>query len=163
MDGAQFVTVDAGNVAQYGFFCQKSRRKSPGYRQKLEWLQERLAEGLRIHIAYENGHQVGFIEYIPGELAWRAVRAGGYMVIHCLWGIGRSKGQGIGSRLVGMCLEAAREKGLSARAVELRDCRQVQETAPCAYGVFGRVYDGRLLTYRPLGKDNVLDLLEREA
>jgi len=39
----EIVTVDATNVAQYGFFCYKSMPKSPGYQQKLSWLNQRFA------------------------------------------------------------------------------------------------------------------------
>lgn len=35
----------------------------------------------------------GFIEYLPGEHAWRAVHADGYLFIHCLWVVGKSKGK----------------------------------------------------------------------
>jgi ribosomal protein S18 acetylase RimI-like enzyme len=253
MSDVEIVTVDAGNVAELGFFCYKSKRKTEGYRDKLRWLQKRFAEGLRIHIVYERGHQVGFIEYVPGDFAWRAVHAPDYLVIHCLWVIGRSKGKGFGSRLVDMCLEeaqrmgrhgvavvassrpwlprpelflrkgfervdrappafellaqrlgdfplprfpqdweqrlvrygpgltvvrsgqcpylyaaaraaleAAQELGLTACIVELKDCREAQDLAPSAYGVFNLVYNGKLLAYRPLGKNDVRELLERE-
>jgi hypothetical protein len=36
--------------------------------------------------------ECSFIEYIPGEQAWRAVHADGYLLIHCLWVVGKSKG-----------------------------------------------------------------------
>jgi L-amino acid N-acyltransferase YncA len=104
----EIISVDAGNVAEHGFFCFKSKRKSEGYRRKLEWLKERFSEGAKIKIVYENRRQVGFIEYLPGEFAWRAVRAADYMVIHCLWVVGRGKKKGYGSRLVNECIEDAR-------------------------------------------------------
>jgi GNAT superfamily N-acetyltransferase len=104
----EIVSVDAANVAEHGFFCFKSKHKSEGYRRKLDWLTRRFSEGMRLKIVYEDGRQVGFIEYIPGEFAWRAVRADGYLVIHCLWVVGRGKKKGYGSRLLNACVEDAR-------------------------------------------------------
>jgi len=112
----EIVTVDATNVDQYGFFCYKSKPKSEGYQRKLDWLKQRFSEGMRIRILYEKGRSVGFIEYVPGEFAWRAVEAEGYMVIHCLWVVGRAKGKGYGSRLLNECIEDAakmREHGVA--------------------------------------------------
>jgi GNAT superfamily N-acetyltransferase len=110
-NGVEIITVDAGNVAKQGFFCYKSKRKTEGFRRKLDWVEQRLAEGMRVKIVQEGARQVGFIEYIPGEYAWRAVEAPGYMVIHCLWVVGRAKKKGYGSRLLEACVEDAREMG----------------------------------------------------
>ena len=107
----EIVSVDATNVAEYGFFCYKSRRKSEGYRRKLNWLEQRFSEGMKIKIVYENGRSVGFIEYMPGEFAWRAVNASGYLVIHCVWVVGRAKGKGYGARLLNECTADARKMG----------------------------------------------------
>lgn len=49
----EIVSVDAANVEEYGFFCYKSKPKSVGYGQKLDWLRQRFAEGMRIRILYE--------------------------------------------------------------------------------------------------------------
>jgi GNAT superfamily N-acetyltransferase len=107
----EIVGVDATNVAEHGFFCYKSKPKSEGYRRKLDWLGQRFSEGMKIRIAHEDGRSVGFIEYIPGEFAWRAVKAKDYMVIHCLWVVGRAKGKGYGGRLLEECIEDARKMG----------------------------------------------------
>jgi len=105
-------TVNASNVDESGFFCYMSKRKAPGYTQKCEWLAARFSEGLKIHMIHEiGGRTVGFIEYIPGEFAWRAVHAPGYLVIHCLWVVGRGKGKGYGARLLQICLDEARAQG----------------------------------------------------
>lgn len=181
---------------------------------------------------------MGFIEYIPGEYTWRAVYAPGYLVIHCLWVVGKGKGKGYGTRLLQACLDEARdqgkrgvvmvtssgtwlagkelfisngfteldqapppfqllvhrfdtapdptfpddwparqaafgpgltvvrtpqcpyvenathdfmqfaaEKGIPTRVVELTTAQEVQEQAPCPYGIFSVVYDGRLFSY----------------
>jgi GNAT superfamily N-acetyltransferase len=104
-------TIDASNLDRLGFFCYKSKRKSAGYAAKLAWVRARLAEGMRLHILYEDGVSKGFIEYIPGEFAWRAVHAEGYLFIHCMWVVGEAKGMGYGTRLLRRCIQDAREGG----------------------------------------------------
>jgi L-amino acid N-acyltransferase YncA len=113
----EIVTVGADNVDEERFFCYKSKPKSGGYRRKLAWLRERFAEGMRIKIVYEGERSVGFIEYIPGEYAWRAVEAAGYMVVHCLWVVGKGKKKGHGSRLLEVCVQDARERGMAGVAM----------------------------------------------
>jgi ribosomal protein S18 acetylase RimI-like enzyme len=107
----RIVTVDADNVAQEGFFCYKSKKKTEGYRHKLAWLDGCFQGGMQIKILYEGKRSVGFVEYLPGEHAWRAVRAEGYLLVHCLWVVGKGKGKGYGSRLVNACLDDARALG----------------------------------------------------
>ncbi len=234
----EIVTVDATNVEKHGFFCYRSKPKTPGYRQKLDWLRQRFAEGLSIKIVTQNGYMVGFVEVTPGEHAWRVVQAADYMVIHCLWVVGQAKDKGYGSRLLDACLEdaqragrhgvamvtshgywlagsklllkngfevvdqappsfellvkrfdaaplpafpadwdarlarygsgltvvyanqcpyidnaiqviaaSAAERGMKPRVVKLESSQQVQDAAPSAYGVFGLVHNGKLLTY----------------
>jgi GNAT superfamily N-acetyltransferase len=236
--GIEIVTIEPGNVGQNGFFCYKSKPKSAGYKQKLDWLAPRFGEGVRLKLLYHGGRSAGFIEYAPAESAWRAVIAPGYMVIHCLWVVGQAKEHGYASLLLKACLEEAQQagchgvvmvssrdtwlagsslflkngfeiidhappsfellvrrfgptpepafptnweerlnrlgpgltvvyaeqcpymdlvvnhmltkaaaRGLSAQTLRLESSRQVQEMAPSAYGVFGLVYNGRLLTY----------------
>jgi L-amino acid N-acyltransferase YncA len=108
----EIVPVDADNVEDRGFFCYMSKRKAPGYLQKRAWLEQRFSEGLKIKILHvTGGRDTGFIEYIPGEYAWRAVHAPGYLVIHCLWVVGRGKGRGYGTQLLQSCLQDARDQG----------------------------------------------------
>lgn len=108
-DKAKIVSVGADNVDEEGFFCYKSKPKSAGYQQKLAWLKQRFAEGMRIKILYEGQRSVGFVEYIPGEFAWRAVEAPDYLLIHCIWVVGKGKKKGYGSRLLDECVEDARK------------------------------------------------------
>jgi GNAT superfamily N-acetyltransferase len=112
---AKLIEVTAGNVAETGFFCYMSKPKSAGYQRKLNWLKARFAEGMRIKM-FELP-QRGFIEYLPGEYAWRTVNANGYMFIHCLWVVGKSKGQGLGGRLLKECIKDAREAGMHGVAM----------------------------------------------
>ena len=80
----RIVTVDETSVDDLGFFCYKSKKRTEGYRLKLEWLRSHLSEDMRIKIIHEGKRSVGFIEYLPGEFGWRAVDAQGCMLIHCL-------------------------------------------------------------------------------
>ena len=109
------VDVTAENVDRTGFFCLQSRRKAEGYRRKLAWLKQRFDEGMRIRMLGGGGR--GFIEYIPGEYAWRSVEATGFMLIHCIWVVGQSKGQGGGKQLLEACIEDARRAGMSGVAM----------------------------------------------
>ncbi len=238
------IDVNPSNLERAGFFCYMSKPKSPGYQSKQAWLENRFSEGLKLKILHERGgRKTAFIEYIPGEYAWRAVHAPGYLVIHCLWVVGKSKGKGYGKQLLQACLDDARvqgkqgvaivttdatwlpkkkfflangfveidqappcfqllvyrfddtpmpsfphdwesrlaafgagltvvrtsqcpyienaaasilqlaaEAGIPARQVEQRTAQEVQAQAPCAYGVFGVVLDGKLLSYIYLAK-----------
>ncbi|HSA94459.1 MAG TPA: GNAT family N-acetyltransferase [Acidobacteriota bacterium] len=112
---AVIIDVDLSNVEETGFFCYMSKRTSEGYRRKLDWVKARLGEGMRIKMLQLP--ERGFIEYVPGEKAWRAVRANGWMVIQCLWVVGKSKGRGLGGRLVEACVEEARKAGRLGVAV----------------------------------------------
>lgn len=109
------VNVDRTNVDQTGFFCFMSKRKSEGYLRKLSWVKARLGEGMCIKML--ELPERGFIEYIPGEHAWRAINAKGWMVIHCLWVVGRSKGKGLGGLLVDECIKDARKAGMAGVAM----------------------------------------------
>lgn len=102
------VEVDRENVSERGFFCYMSKRKSEGYRRKLKWLGNRFDEGLKIKMLDLRQGGRGFIEYIPGEFAWRAVDAEGYMFVHCIWVAGKSKGKGYATLLLNECMKDAR-------------------------------------------------------
>ena len=111
------LSVDESNLEELGFFCYKSKRDTPGYVKKLSWVRGRLAEGMGLQIILENGVSKGFIEYIPGDYAWRAVQANGYMFIHCMWVVGRAKGKGYGSRLLEQCIRDSKKAGFHGVAM----------------------------------------------
>lgn len=116
---ANIISVTREEVDKTGFFCFMSKKKAPGYGKKMLWLKARLAEGMRIKIL--ELPERGFIEYIPGELAWRAVQAADYMFIHCLWVVGKSKGKGFGKILLDQCIEDARSAGMAGVAMLTSD------------------------------------------
>jgi hypothetical protein len=109
------IDVNASNVSETGYFCYMSKKKSEGYRRKLAWLKQRFAEGLRIKMLGQG--QRGFIEYIPGEYAWRTVNAKGYMLIHCLWVVGKSKGNGYAGLLLNECIKDAQKSKMKGVAI----------------------------------------------
>lgn len=109
------VDVNAGNADQTGFFCYMSKRKAPGFGLKAAWLMNRFAEGLRIKML--ELPERGFIEYLPAEYACRAMEAKGFMAIHCLWVVGRSKGKGYGRILLDACCREARKAGMKGVAM----------------------------------------------
>jgi len=101
---------EAGQAAEQGLLCYKSKRDSVGYQRKLAWLEQRFEEGPEIRIIREDDRSVGFIEDTPGEFAWRPVHAPGFLFIHCVWVVGRAKERGYGSHLLNACLEDARAR-----------------------------------------------------
>lgn len=108
MNTVEIVSLSESNLERVQMFCGHSPTYRKGYRAKQEWMQARLREGMRYLLLQVNGYNAGMVEYIPGEHAWRGLQAEGYLVIHCLWVIGRNRGHGYGRQLLDACLEDAR-------------------------------------------------------
>ena len=89
----RIVDVNEANIDEYDVFCYKSKKNTDGYRNKIRWVKERFKEGLRLKLLLVKERKGftsrGFIEYIPGEHTWRGIDAKGYMVIHCIWVVGK--------------------------------------------------------------------------
>lgn len=113
----RLIDVTLDTVDRTGFFCLMSRRKAPGYQQKLAWLRARFAEGLTIKLLDLADGGRGFIEYLPGAHAWRPVYADDYMFVHCLWVVGQSRGKGYSQILLDACLADAQHAGLAGVAM----------------------------------------------
>jgi GNAT superfamily N-acetyltransferase len=117
----KIVDLNETNIDDYGAFCLQSKKNTKGYKDKFEWIKKRFKEGLCLKLLLINegakrGFRArGFIEYIPGENAWRGVNAKGYMFIHCIWVVGKNKGHGYGTKLLQLCLNDA--KGMNGVAV----------------------------------------------
>lgn len=117
----KIVNVNKANIDEYGAFCQQSKKNTKGYKDKFEWIKKRFKEGLRLKLLLINegakrGFRArGFIKYIPSEYSWRSIDAKGYMVIHCIWLVGKNKGHGYGTKLLQECLDDA--KGMNGVAV----------------------------------------------
>lgn len=107
---AGIITVTADNVEQYGFFCKMSARKSTAWQAKRDWLMARFDEGLQLRMLGEG--ERGFIEFMPGAKCWRAIDdAEDYVVIHCLWVVGKSRGKRYARELIAEAETWARENG----------------------------------------------------
>lgn len=57
-------------------------------------------------------------------------------------------------------LNAANAMGIPAQSVELKSSWEARSLSPSAYGVFGVVYNGHLLSYRPMGGKTLRVILE---
>jgi hypothetical protein len=51
---------------------------------------------------------------------------------------------------------AADELDVTSKTIEFETAEQVRESSPSAYGLFSIVYDGKLLSYHPLGTKDIL-------
>jgi len=80
-------------------------------------------QGIRAKYALDSDHQpLAYIEYLPGEYAWRGVNAHGYMFVHCIWTFSkRAQNKGAASALLNDCLQDAKMAGLKGVAVLARD------------------------------------------
>lgn len=111
MDEPHVEILDLGpeEMEEAALFCVYDNRGKfyDGVQQKTAWARERYAEGLHIKLLRVDGVKAGFIEYLPGECAWRPVQAGDYTFIHCIWVRGRYKGHGYGHLLLQRYLEEA--------------------------------------------------------
>lgn len=111
--GVVLETVGPDNLATCGIGCV-GNPKHVGFASKVGWLQERFAEGLRYLLFRDaRGRPLAFLEYVPGEYAWRPVEAAGWLFVHCLWVYppGQKIG-GLGLRLIQACVEEARRAGV---------------------------------------------------
>jgi GNAT superfamily N-acetyltransferase len=118
----RIVTVNADNVDDFGLYCSRSKSKEMGYKKKLAWIKQRFGEGLeyRVLLVDEGKKDMayrGMIEFMLGDKCWRGIDAPNYMVIHCIWVIGRHKNRGYGTKLLHECINSAREKKMDGVAV----------------------------------------------
>jgi len=136
--------------------CGISNPAHPGRLRKIGWLKQHFKKGLRAKILLApDGRQCGYIEYLPGEYAWRGVDAAGYLFIHCIWTHFRKyQGLGLAKEVVEACVKEARENGMKGVAVVARDgpwlagpelflaCGfEVAETAPPDYRLLVRKFN----------------------
>jgi len=103
--------------------CGIKSRTHPGRHQKLCWLQANTKFGLRTKtLVAPDGKPGGYMEYLPGEFAWRGVEAAGYMFIHCIWIYSKQyRRNGWGSLMIEACLNDAKSAGMSGVSVMVRE------------------------------------------
>lgn len=101
-------TVTPENISETGIFCIKDKN-SNGYKQKAEWFKLKINSGLQIKIATdEQKKQLGFIEFIPSELAWRPLKAKNYLFVQCIGLFAKdARNKNIGSALLQECEKEA--------------------------------------------------------
>ena len=109
-DRINIIDVTTDNIEEIGIYCIKDK-KLPGYNKKVEWFKSKINKGLRIKIAIDTeGKQLGFIEFIPSELAWRPINAKNYYFIQCIaLFVKEAKNKKIGTILIKQCEQEARE------------------------------------------------------
>jgi ribosomal protein S18 acetylase RimI-like enzyme len=112
----KIIDINEKNLNEYGLLCKKSQKKEEGYQNKVKWIKERFKEGLKykLLLVKEGARETsrGFIEYIPGEYNWRGIQADAWMVIHCIWVIGKHKNKGYASKLLEECIKDAKEANM---------------------------------------------------
>ena len=121
MNDLKIIETTPENVHEFGM-CGYKNLKMEGYRRKIEWTKERFKEGMKYKVLYsEEKGAVGAIEYIPGEFAWRPVKAKDYMFIHCIFIVPKAiKGKGSGQMLLDSCIDDAKKQNMLGTAVVTR-------------------------------------------
>jgi hypothetical protein len=113
----KFLQVTSENVTEVGLFCIRNP-KYPGFKLKANWLEKGMADGLKLMLLQVDDETVGFIEYVPGEFAWRPVSAKKFMFIHCLWVFPKKNlNKGYASMLINHCVEESKNAGLDGVCV----------------------------------------------
>ena len=102
--------------------CGIKNTEHEGHIAKTKWLKTYLKKGLKAKVLLtEKDIQAGYIEYLPGQYAWRGVKADGYMFIHCLWTFFKKyQRQGRGKRLIQACIDDAKKAKMDGVAVMTR-------------------------------------------
>ncbi len=105
----KIVDVTPENISQETVFCIKDI-SSEGFRCKQEWYLDRYREGLRLSIMKNvEGKMIGFIEFVPADMAWRPVMAKDFVLIHCMYIYpNKYKNLGLGSQLIEYVEDRAR-------------------------------------------------------
>jgi len=102
--------------------CGVQNNQHEGRQAKIKWHRAQVKKGLRAKIlSAEADPQFGYMEYIPGQYAWRGVNAKEYMVIHCIWTHYRKyQHKGYAKLLVDDCIRDARNSKMKGVAVVAR-------------------------------------------
>ncbi len=147
MKDLQIINIDIKNIDKHGCYCLMNR-KQIGYSKKIDWLKERLQEGLKVKMLHsEKDGYIGFIEYISGEFSWRAFSNKDYMFIHCIY-IAKKKNRnnGNGNILIDECINDAKKENkkgvamitsggsmLAEKDIFLKSGFAIVDTAPPKY------------------------------
>jgi len=131
--------VGPENLSDCGIGCLINP-KNPGYQPKVQWLEERFAEGLRFLLFRD----------ISGNLA----KYRGLCVVYapqCPMLV----------KSVNDLSSMAAEHGLKLKVTTLRSASEAQD-APSYYGVFSLIWNGRLLSDHYVSKGRFKNILRKE-
>ncbi|MFZ5391927.1 MAG: GNAT family N-acetyltransferase [Patescibacteria group bacterium] len=106
------ITVTADNLGDYPQTICFINPKNEYFNLKIAWLKKQFKKGLVIKLLRlkQTKKIIGFVEYLPGEEAWRAVKATNYLFIHCLWvSPNKNRRHGLGTTLVAAALQDAKK------------------------------------------------------
>ena len=119
----QIIDINEKNLNKYPQVVCFINPKNKYYDLKINWLKDRFTEGLKIKLLQTDDNKIsGFIEYILGDNAWRAVDAKNYLFIHCLWVYpNKNKNKGFGSALVSEVINDAIAQKMNGVAVVTSD------------------------------------------
>lgn len=103
--------------------CGVKNPEHTGRQGKIAWLHANLPRGVKVKVLLtDKKTQLGYLEYLPSEYAWRGVRADGYTFIHCIWTYWKEyQHRGLGGLLVEACLADARKARTNGVAVVCRE------------------------------------------
>lgn len=103
------IEINNNNIEEHGIYCLKNK-KLPGYQKKIEWFKDKINEGLKLKIAIdEEEKQIGYIEYMPSEIAYRPIEAKNFYFIQCMVIFKKANtNKGLGSALINSCEEDAK-------------------------------------------------------
>jgi hypothetical protein len=118
----QVIDVTEGNLCESPGFGIKNTEHE-GHERKTKWLKTHLKKGLKAKVLLtEKNIQFGYIEYLPGQYAWRGVEADGYMFMHCIWTFFKKyQRKGYGRFLIQACTDDAKKAKMKGVAVMARD------------------------------------------
>ncbi|MGW8267379.1 MAG: GNAT family N-acetyltransferase [Longimicrobiales bacterium] len=153
MKDAFLQKVGPENLADCGIGCIANPRHV-GHGPKVDWLRCRFEEGLRFFLFRDGrGKPLAFLEYVPGEHAWRPVHAEGWLFVHCLWVYpsGQRIG-GLGGRLIRACLGEAEDTGAFGVAALVSE-------GPWMAGRRVFLWNGRLLSDHYVSKARFRNIL----
>lgn len=102
--------------------CGIKNTEHEGHKRKTNWLKMHFKKGLKAHVLFtDDNRQFGYIEYLPGQHAWRGVEADDYMFIHCIWTYYKKyQRKGYGRLLVQTCIDDAKKAKMKGVVVVAR-------------------------------------------
>ena len=114
----KIVDINENNIEKYDI-CIMKDKKNPGYQAKVNWIKKRFKEGLRIkRIIDASDNATSYIEYIPIENAWRAIKGENYLFVHCIYTYPKkNQNSGYMSLLIKECIKDAKIQSKNGVAV----------------------------------------------